>query len=111
MTDEQKPEKHFMKVNLRPFEHPDADDYYANLTGVATMQHEIILLFGRVLPLASAPESGEMDTPPQVRVTLATETARSLLEQLRMQLDARDKVDDEDRRKEAEGAGNSGTHQ
>ena len=95
MTEEQEFRTAKVTIHLRPYDSPDAQDYHANLTAVATTQDEVILVFGRMLPTATPPDSGEMEFPPQLRVTVPVRIARNFHAQLGQQLQARDKVDQE----------------
>ncbi len=101
MTEEQEVKKAQVRVHLRPYDDPDAEDYHGNLTAVGVTQDEVVLMFGRMLPSATPPDSGEMEFPPQLRVTVPIRIARNLLGQLGQQLQAHAKATEEERGKES----------
>ena len=105
MTEDQEPRIVPLRINLRPSDSPDAQDYYANLTGVVSTQDEIVLMFSRLLPSSTPPESAEVECPPELRVTVPLRIARNLLEQIANQLKARQQAIDEYARKEPKSAG------
>ncbi len=78
-------------VHLAPWDAPEAQDYYMNLTGVANMQHELILMFARALPLMAVPESGEITIAPALRVAIPAAAGRQLVSQLEQMLELRDR--------------------
>ena len=94
-------------IHLRPFEDPGAQDYYMNLTGVVNMQHEVILMFARALPVTRVPKSREVNVAPQLRVALPCEAARHLLAQLTQQIELRDRMEAESPSGESGDAGSS----
>ena len=107
MTDEPTPRQLRMQVELFPLDDAGACDYYANLTGVGNMQHEVVLFFGHSLPRAITPdeqEAGKLRFAPRLRVTMPPETAANLLTQVRQQLEVRARLEDERRRMESEDA-------
>ncbi len=105
MTEEQEVRKAQVTIHLDPFDDPNADDVYVNLTGVANTQHEVILMFARVLPPTTAPKGGKLAIAPTLRVTMPPGTARHLLEQLQQQFSLRDRLEGRDVHGESEDAG------
>lgn len=105
MTEEQEVKTTALRVRLHPYDNPDAEDYYANLTGVAGTPDEVILLFGRILPNDTPPKSGEKKLSPRLRVTLPIRMARNLLGQLGQIFQAREKIEQDKSSQELENAG------
>jgi hypothetical protein len=96
------------KVSIGPFDHPDAEDHYANMTGVGITRSEVVLVFGQIFPEAiRSVDGGPFRLTPRLRVTLPVAGAQNLLSQLTQQLGVQEKLEDELRRKESGDAADS----
>jgi hypothetical protein len=76
--------------NLTPFGAAEAQDFYANVTGVGTTPSEVIVAFGQLLPDARVSNLDVIEIAPKVRVSMPAATARVLLQQLGQQLEQRE---------------------
>jgi hypothetical protein len=91
-------------IRLAPFDTPEAQDYYMNLTGVVNTQYEVILMFARALPLMAVPESGVIDMVPALRVAIPAAAGRHLVEQLVQMLELRERQEAQQNREESKDA-------
>ena len=73
-------------VRVTPVDAPEASEYYANVTGVGITQSDLVMLFARMLPLEVAPDRGEIQVEPHLRVIMPVSAAQNLVRQLQEQL-------------------------
>ena len=109
MAEQQQPSVGPVTIHLAPFDAPEAHDYYMNLTGAASTQHEVILMFARVLPPTSVPEGGVITIAPALRVAIPAAAGRHLLAQLEQMVELRERQAAQRTREESEDAGTSRT--
>jgi len=93
MPEQPEPVFRQMTIHVRPFDAPEAQDYYMNLTGVVNTQHEVILMFARALPPTDIPKGDELSVAPALRVAIPAAAARHLLGQLKQMLELRERVE------------------
>jgi len=98
-----------LTIHLAPWDAPEAQDYYMNLTGVANTQHEVILMFARALPPTTVPESGVINLAPALRVAIPAAAGRHLLAQLEQMLELRERQAAQRNREESGDAGTPAT--
>jgi hypothetical protein len=81
-----------MQVTIAPFDDPDTPSVYANMTGVGTTGHDVVVLFAQAVPLGGSPLANKVTLKPLLRVTMSPEAARHLVGQLGDQLRRRDEA-------------------
>jgi hypothetical protein len=108
MAEEQEVTVRPVTVHLAPYDAAEAQDYYMNLTGVVNTQHEVILMFARVLPLMNVPQSGAINIAPALRIAIPAAAARHLIEQLEQMVGLRERQPVSSNHEEQEDASNSG---
>ncbi len=74
-----------IRVKVTPIDSPDAEEYYANITGVGMTQADFVLLFGRMLPPDQS-RAGDIQIKPRVRILIPLFAARHLVRQLQEQI-------------------------
>jgi hypothetical protein len=92
---EKRVEAREVQFRVTPFDAAEAQDFYANLTGVGNSVAEMVLVFAQAYPEPKLSEGEPIRVAPKVRVTLPVEAARNLLRQLTDQLGVREAIDEQ----------------